>query len=250
MSHFSFRSCIGVNELFKVMFSDSEIAKSFQLSKTKCAYFINYGISPLFKEQLVNEIISSPCFVVSFDESMNRILQEEQMDIQVRYWDNINGIVNTRYLDSTFLKRPNAKNLVDSLQKCIVNIPQKNMLQLSMDGPSTNWNVLKMLNEYRSEKEYPTLIDIGCCGLHVIHGSFQTGVKATGWKLDGVLKAMWQIFHDSPARRDVYIQITRCDLFPLRYFNYFYAILSPQIFKTRTIVLINSKKIPMGGLTQ
>ena len=48
-SHFSLRSCLGLNELFRVMFSDSKIASSFQLSKTKCSYFINYGLAPHFK---------------------------------------------------------------------------------------------------------------------------------------------------------------------------------------------------------
>ena len=49
-SHFSFRSCLGLNDLFKAMFIGSEIAKSFQLSKTKCDYLINYGLAPYFKD--------------------------------------------------------------------------------------------------------------------------------------------------------------------------------------------------------
>ena len=45
---FSFRSCLDINKLFLSMFSDSHIAKSFKLSKTKCAYLINFGIAPYF----------------------------------------------------------------------------------------------------------------------------------------------------------------------------------------------------------
>ena len=37
MSHFSLRSCLEIKTLFQAMFPDSEIAKQFQLSKTKCA---------------------------------------------------------------------------------------------------------------------------------------------------------------------------------------------------------------------
>ena len=37
-SHLSYRSCLNLNELFRKMFPDSQVAKSFQLSKTKCAY--------------------------------------------------------------------------------------------------------------------------------------------------------------------------------------------------------------------
>ena len=35
-SHFSFRLCLGLDELFWSMFTDSKIVKSFQLNKTKC----------------------------------------------------------------------------------------------------------------------------------------------------------------------------------------------------------------------
>ena len=46
-SHYPFRSCLNLNQLFRVMFPDSDIAKSFQLSKTKCAYYyIVHGLVP------------------------------------------------------------------------------------------------------------------------------------------------------------------------------------------------------------
>ena len=49
MTHASLRAYVDLNNLFKVLFSDSEIVKHFQLGKTKCGYLINYGISPFFK---------------------------------------------------------------------------------------------------------------------------------------------------------------------------------------------------------
>jgi hypothetical protein len=107
-SHYSLRSCLGLNNLFKSMFTDSEIAKCFQLSKTKCGYLINYGLAPHFKELLLQKVNGSQFFALSFDESMNKIFQEEQMDLQVRFWDESKKQVSTRYLDSEFLKRPNA----------------------------------------------------------------------------------------------------------------------------------------------
>ena len=45
-SSFSLRSCLNLNALFKEMFSDSEIAENFKLSKTKCGYYLTYGIAP------------------------------------------------------------------------------------------------------------------------------------------------------------------------------------------------------------
>ena len=52
-SHFLLRSCLGFKELFRTMFTDSEIIKSFQLSKTKCGYIINFGLAPYVKDLLL-----------------------------------------------------------------------------------------------------------------------------------------------------------------------------------------------------
>ena len=41
LTHSSLRSYDGISKLFSRMFSDSIIAKSFNLARTKCAYFIN-----------------------------------------------------------------------------------------------------------------------------------------------------------------------------------------------------------------
>ena len=71
-SHFSLRSCLRLNKLFRSVFTDSKIIKSFQLSKTKCGYIMNFGLAPYFKDFLLKEIKASDCFRVSFDESMNK----------------------------------------------------------------------------------------------------------------------------------------------------------------------------------
>ena len=74
-----------------------------------------------------------------------------------------------------------------------------------------------MLDDDLCEKDYPKIIAIGSCSLHVLHGTFKSGVEATDWLLNEILKAMWKIFDDSPARRDTYIKICEVDEFPLRY---------------------------------
>ena len=53
------------------MFPDSQVAKSFQLLKTKCAYYVVFGLAPYFKELLVKDIKLSPFYLLSFDESLN-----------------------------------------------------------------------------------------------------------------------------------------------------------------------------------
>ena len=74
------------------------------------------------------------------------------------------------------------------------------MIMLSMDGPNTNWEVLNKVKDHRNKNDLPQIMDVGSCGLHVVHGAFNSGVKATGWQLEKILKNMWKLFNDSPPR--------------------------------------------------
>ena len=86
-----------------------------------------------------------------------------------------------------------------------------------MDGPNTNWSVLKMLHNDCCEKDYLKIIDIGSCSLHVLHVVFKSGVEATDIFLNKIFKAMWKIFEDTPARQDTFIKICEVEDFPLSY---------------------------------
>ena len=116
------------------MFPDNKIAKSFQLSKTKWGYIINYGLAPYFKELVTNAVWASPLFVLSFDESLNNMPQEEQRDSQVQYWDSNEKEVSMWYLNSHFLKHLNAKNLLDAVLLSLKGLMSENLVKLSMDG--------------------------------------------------------------------------------------------------------------------
>ena len=48
VSNWSASSIDGMSQLFQCMFTDSEIAKDFQLSRTKLTYITNFGIAPYF----------------------------------------------------------------------------------------------------------------------------------------------------------------------------------------------------------
>ena len=65
-SHFSLCSCLRLNKLFRLMFSDSRIASSFHMSKTKCEYFITYRLAPHFKELLLKDVNLFLFFVLFF----------------------------------------------------------------------------------------------------------------------------------------------------------------------------------------
>ena len=75
-----------------------------------------------------------------------------------------------------------------------------NMIQLSMDGPNVNWSFYQKLMAEVYDDRSRKLIDNGSCGLHVVHNAFRAGFGATGWDLKSVLWALYQIFHETPAR--------------------------------------------------
>jgi len=52
-------------------------------------------------------------------------------------------------------------------------------MKVSMDGPAVNWKFWDLLSKnLRDDLNENELIDMGSCGLHVIHGAIQTGHKA------------------------------------------------------------------------
>ena len=85
-----------------------------------------------------------------------------------------------------------------------------------MDGPNVNWKLLSsIMDERQSNDHYPELLDIGSCSLHVIHGALQKGIRETDWGIDLVLKALYNLFDKSPAKRENFAEITGTDVFPL-----------------------------------
>ena len=65
--------------------------------------------------------------------------------------------------------------------------------------------------------ELSRLINIGSCALHMLHNALQTGIRETDWEVSKVLRAMWKMFDESPARRDICTRETGCDIFPLHF---------------------------------
>ncbi|KAJ8364953.1 hypothetical protein SKAU_G00137840 [Synaphobranchus kaupii] len=98
-----------------------------------------------------------------------------------------------------------AEKLLEKIKRTLSPLDPKRLLQISMDGPMVNWKFLRIFQEDKSQADpdAPKMINLG---LHVVHGSFQNGEKETGWKMGDVLRALWQLFHDSPARRDDFIE--------------------------------------------
>lgn len=65
------------------------------------------------------------------------------------------------------------------------------------------------------------LIDIGSCGLHTLHNAFKTGVVAAEWNISSVLKSLYYLFKDAPARREDYLSCANSEKnLPLKFVDH------------------------------
>ena len=218
-NHQSFRDNEHTSQLFQNMFWDGNIARQYMysLGKTKMAYLTTFGLSPYFKDMLLNNVGQSEFYMIIFDEAFNDILQKEQMDILVRFWRA--DQVFTRYLGSQFLGSSKAEDLLHGLQAGVAGLDPRKLIQIGMDGPNVNLKLHRLFAEDRKkiDPDLPELIEIGTCSLHVVHGALQTGIKKSSWELDQLLKSLWWLFHDTYQRRTVYTEITNSTVFPLQF---------------------------------
>ena len=120
-------------------------------------------------EQLVSIV---KYIVVCFDESVNEVIQKEQMDICVQLWDSNRNKMAVRYFSSAFLGHITAKDLCDGFTTVSNNDILLKVLQVSMDGPNVNWKFFDALNDDFKEKIETTLLEMGSCEFHVVHGAF------------------------------------------------------------------------------
>ena len=107
-SHFSGSSNTGVNDLFKRMFSDSQIA----------ANYSNYALL--------------------FDESLNEEMQSKQLDVHVRYWSSENGRVESRYLTSMFIGHGRTDDILKHFEEAMKDLDPAKTWNIGMDGPNVN----------------------------------------------------------------------------------------------------------------
>ena len=90
---------------------------------------------------LHDSINKSPVYTLSFDESLNKVTQECEVDLIIRIWDDDN-MVKVWYLGSSFCAHSTAKDLMTQLmtQEVTNKLAPEKLYQISMDGPKVNWS--------------------------------------------------------------------------------------------------------------
>ncbi|KAG8177476.1 hypothetical protein JTE90_008660 [Oedothorax gibbosus] len=131
----SLRSAEKDVKVFAQIFPDSDVAKKMQLAKSKMSYLIVHGLAYHFKQILLKEVMLAEQFVIGFDERFNKITQNQQMDLNIRFWDSVNTHVKTCYFTSVFLGRSTAKDLLEAFLGTTEHLDLKKLtLGPSMDN--------------------------------------------------------------------------------------------------------------------
>lgn len=69
-SHCSIRSSDNIGNLFRGMFSDSQIAQQFQVGRTKAGYLATFGLAPAIIDEINNTCKDLDFYTLLFDDSM------------------------------------------------------------------------------------------------------------------------------------------------------------------------------------
>ena len=163
--------------------------------------------------ELEDKLKSTESFIICFDESLNcRWISycDILMTVQTRPLESISLLCSWDVLLQ--------QDLLAKFKEGTAGLPRCKLMQISMDGPSVNWSFLdKHEDDLTQDDIAEKLLHIGSCGLHVINRAFQTGHHESGWKINGVLHAMYRLFKDVPARRALSSELTGCKTFPKKF---------------------------------
>ena len=169
------------SHLFLSMFPDSNITDKFYLGPDKLQYSVNFGLVPYLKNILMEIMIKSTHFVISFNECLNKSTESSELDFLVEYFDVLEMKVSTRYVTSVFLGHSRHADLYNSFTSMMDELNEDKFVQLSMDGVSVNVE-LQSVQDHRKDTGLPHLLDIRTCGLHTLHRSFKIGIEKSEWE--------------------------------------------------------------------
>ena len=186
----SFLSGDHATKLFKTMFPDSEIAKSFGCGHTKTAAIIKEALSPYFQEK-TTQTLSNP-FSIMLDESNDKI--DKSCIILVRLLDPERGNVSTRFLDMPIVNIGTAQNIYLALKESLrkFGLDFSKAVSFMSDTASVmkgcRSGVQKLIKD-----EMPYLYDAGCI-CHIADLSIKAGIGTLPVDIDQLFIDIFIIF--------------------------------------------------------
>ena len=98
----------------------------------------NFGIAPYYKSVALERIKECPCFVISYNKSLNPVTQTCEMDMLACYFDETEERLKTRYLDSQFLGHGTSNDLKKSFNLSLKVLNENKSIQVGIDDPNVN----------------------------------------------------------------------------------------------------------------
>lgn len=176
-SKFSFNSNDDLNDIFKEMFPDSQIAAQYAMSSAKARYLIQFGIAPYVLETLKQDIKNTPT-TFQFDETTTSQVKK-QYEGHIRYYSKIHKRIVPHYCGSLFVGHCDAQQLRSHFyefgKKLGWNVDY--LLHLMMDGPYVNLKFHRELEEELKDVYGKFILKTSTCSLHPIHTAFKNGLK-------------------------------------------------------------------------
>ena len=167
---------------------------------------ISEGLSPYFTRMIVNDLIKSslPFSLHSYKTTTAQL--KKQMDLTLRHWSPTHNEVWVTYYASLFFGHAESEKVAEKMYEHLVNngIPVHRMASLIWDGPNVNKTILRKMNGLILQDcpEFPDLIDLGSCSIHVIHNAFGKGLEKHGKEVDKFRMDLHSLFKYSAARHE------------------------------------------------
>ena len=95
------------------------------------------------------------------------------MDLLVRLWNILSIQIKLHYWDSNFIGQSTATDVFNNFLGGTKNIDESKMIEVSMDGPSTNRKFSELLIAYKADQNLSNLKNIGSCSIHILLGAFK-----------------------------------------------------------------------------
>nr|CAD7423237.1 unnamed protein product [Timema monikensis] len=156
-------------------------------------------------------LVPQGCVVLKECSDLLAGLKEEQELLWVGYWQklavNAYNLAYICYSDGLFQE---SKTILSVLWRASLKLEDKlDQSPLCFKV----WNTSKSV----TDNEVCSLLDLGTCGLHVVHGFLRTGVESVYWDVSSLLRHMYYLFTDSPVHSALFTQLTGCASFPLKF---------------------------------
>lgn len=127
------------------------------------------------------------------------------------------------------------KQYMTNLNQFVVTLAMRSLFN-SMDGPNVNWKVFRLMQEDVEKQTGKKLLNIGSCGLHVIHNFSRDGCSAAEWEVETFLSSVRWLFKDSPACREDYTSVTGSTCFPLDFCRHYWLENVPVVERALEII--------------